>query len=93
MATPESTAGSALPPAPVPHLDAIQLGHQVVSRLRHDSAEHAGNIAGSKGHAQLLRLAALALGLWHHVLVQSHHTILKAGCRQKQGGSGQQSAT
>lgn len=43
-------------------------------------AEHASNVAGNEGDAELLDLVALLLGLGHDILVQGHHSVLKARC-------------
>ena len=51
--------------------------HHVVCWVRDDGAEHAGDVARRERHAQLLALAALRLGLRHHVFVQRHHRVFK----------------
>ena len=67
-------------------LGGIHLGDQVVGRVGHDGAEDARDVARGKRHAQLLRLAALRLGLGHHILVQRLHHVLKGACGAGQGG-------
>ena len=56
--------------------------HQVVSRVRDNRAEDTSDVTGSKGDPELLHLVTLLLGLGHHILVQRHHRVLKAGCVQ-----------
>lgn len=61
----------------------VELGHQVVCWVADNRAEDSGNVAGRKGHSELLCLCALRLGLGDHVLVQRLHCVLKAGCMHK----------
>lgn len=61
-------------------LGGVELGHHVVCWVADHRAEDSSDVPGRKGHSQLLCLAALRLGLGHHILVQRHHRVLKAGC-------------
>ena len=55
-----------------------------------DGAEDSSDVASSKGHHQLLRLAALSSGLGHHVLVDGLHGPLET--RELHHGVGDLSA-
>mmetsp|Transcript_249 Transcript_249/g.464 ORF Transcript_249/g.464 Transcript_249/m.464 type:complete len:257 (-) Transcript_249:600-1370(-) len=56
----------------------VQLGHQVISGVRHSCAEDTSDVASSKAHAELLSLGALRLGLRHNVLVECLDGVLKS---------------
>lgn len=46
----------------------VELGDDGVGGVRHDGAEHAGDVARRERHHQLLALGALVARLRHHVL-------------------------
>ena len=57
----------------------VQNGHDGIRRVGHHSAEDTSDVAGHKGHGQLLTFGALALRLGHHILVERLNRALEAG--------------
>lgn len=58
----------------------IELGDEVVSRVRDSSAEDSGDVPGQEADSELLNLSALILGLGDHILVQGHDGVLECAC-------------
>ena len=59
----------------------VELGHEVIRRVRDGGAEDSGNVAGGKADSELLGLGALVLGLGDSVLVQGNDGVLKGTWR------------
>ena len=58
----------------------VELGHEVVGRVRDDRAEDAGDVAGGEGDGELLLLGALGLGLGDDVLVEGLERFFDFRC-------------